>query len=99
MNQPGPPYREIVEEHTFSAELKALGHDARRLDEFIDGAKWVLSRECAAGTRIGSSVVWFYSIAVSKAVDPVVLFYTFDKDHVFFLSIRKTTYPPKETGE
>jgi hypothetical protein len=88
--------REIVEEAQFATELKAIEKNARKADEFIDGAKWVLCREPRAGIRIGKTHVFFMPIADSPVVDPVVLFYTYDADHVYLLSIKKTTYPPKE---
>jgi hypothetical protein len=99
MNEPPQKHREIVEEHRFVEELRAIVKHARRSDEFIDGVKWVLCREPRAGTRIGKTHVFFLPIADSSVVDPVILFYTYDKDHVYFLSIRKTIYPPKEPGE
>jgi hypothetical protein len=90
-------HREIVEEERFKEELAKLIGDARRADEFIDGAKWVLSRRPTAGTPIGTGVVHFLSIAESSVADPIVLFYAFDDNYVHFLSIRKTQYPPRET--
>jgi len=96
MNQQPLKYREIVEEHRFAEELQAIEKDARKADEFVDGAKWVLSREPRTGTRIGKTHVWFLPIAESQLVDPVVLYYTFDDDAVYFLSIRITKYPPQD---
>jgi len=98
MDQP-PPYREILEEAQFASELRAIEKSARRADEFVEGAKWVLSRDPKAGIRMGKGHVWFYPVATSNSLDSVVLYYTFDKDRVYFLSIRKTDYPPKELGE
>jgi hypothetical protein len=95
--------RVIVEEHRFASELAALLLNARRADEFIDGAKWVLSRDPFKGKRISTSNVWFLPIAEIPESDenppgilPVVLYYTFDDDYVNFLSIQETVYPPKE---
>jgi hypothetical protein len=34
--------REIVEEHRFAIELSQIIRHAKRADEFIDGAKWLL---------------------------------------------------------
>ena len=95
--------REIVEEPRFASELAALLPDARRADEFIDGAKWVLIRDPFKGKRISISKVWFLPIAEIPETDedppgilPVILYYTFDDDYVNFLSIQETVYPPKE---
>jgi hypothetical protein len=95
--------REIVEEHRFVVELAALLPNARRADEFINGAKWVLGRDPFKGKRIGTSSVWFLPMEEIPKTDesppgilPVVLYYTFDDDYVNFLSIQETVYPPKE---
>ena len=95
--QPERKYREIVEEHGFAEELGKLIGNARRADEFVEGAKWVLSRYPEAGTPIGTKgLVYFLPIGDSTVADSVVLYYTFDEGRVYFLSIRKTQYPPKE---
>ncbi len=74
----------------------------RRGNAFIDGAKWVLSRDPFKGKRIGNSHVWFLATEeISRTEEgvpgilPLVLYYTFDDDHVNFLSIHETVYPPK----
>jgi hypothetical protein len=79
--------REIVEEHRFADELAALIRRARRADEFIDGAKWVLSRDPTKGKRIGSSHVWFLATEEIPQTEegvpgilPIILYYTFDDD-------------------
>jgi hypothetical protein len=95
--------REIVEEHRFRDELAVLLPDARRADEFIDGAKWVLSRDPSKGRRISKSKVWFLPMAAIPSTEgaqpgilPIILYYTFDDDYVNFLSIQETIYPPRE---
>ena len=97
MTKPQHEHREIVEEHCFIEELGKLIANARRADEFIDGAKWVLSRYPKAGTLIGKGPVYFLPMGESTVADPVVLYYAFDGERVYFLSIRKTKYPPQET--
>jgi hypothetical protein len=87
--------REIIEEHRFAFELQALVPRAQRADEFIDGAKWVLSRDPYTGRRIGSSHVWFLPMKLEDHL-PIILYYTFDDDYVNFLSIQETIYPPKD---
>lgn len=90
-------HREIVEEHRFTEELAKLIGNARRADEFVDGAVWVLSRDPKSGTPIGKGPVHFLPVGGSAIIDPVVLYYTFDDERVYFLSIRKTVFPPKDT--
>lgn len=87
--------REIIEEHRFSDELQKIIAVAQRADEFIDGAKWLLSRNPEVGKRIGASHVWFLAMEEIPGVLPVVLYYTFDDNFVNFLSIQETVYPPK----
>jgi hypothetical protein len=79
---------EIVEDHRFSDELGQLRPDPIRRDEFVDGAKWVLSRDPMAGTKIGNKV-WFLPTAHGNAV----IYYTFDENHVYLQSIQITAEP------
>ena len=88
--------REIIEEHRFSLELQALVPNAKRADDFIEGAIWALSRNPSKGRRIGSSHVWFLPMEDVPGLLPVVLYYTFDDDFVNFLSIQETVYPPQD---
>lgn len=87
-----PPHKllEIVENAQFVDELQELEPDAVRADEFVEGAKFVLSRNPRAGTMV-SEHVWF----LPMWPEPAVIFYTFDEDHVYLLSIEKT----KPAGE
>jgi hypothetical protein len=88
--------RTIIEEHRFALELAALIPKAKRADEFIDGAKWVLCRDPFRGRRIGNSHVWFLAMEELPEHLPIVLYYTFDNDNVNLLSIVETIYPPKD---
>jgi len=88
--------RQIIEEHRFTKELEQLIGEAQRADEFVDGSKWLLSRSPKSGTRISKSHVWFLPIKEIPGILPVVIYYTFDEDHVNLLSIQETIYPPKE---
>jgi len=82
--------REIVETDEFADELAALISDARRADEFIDAAKWLLCRFPMQGTLLTHNpAVWFLPVNASRTVTPVVLYYTFTTKQVFFLSIRR----------
>lgn len=88
--------REIVEDTRFTNELKTLIPDARRAEEFIDGAKWVLSRDPSSGKRISTSKIWFLSLEEIPGILPVILYYTFDDNYVNLLSIQETIYSPNE---
>lgn len=61
----------------------------RRADEFMEGAETILSRDPEAGCPLEGSQVWFIC---GHTVD-AALYYTFDADHVYFLSIEKTKLP------
>jgi hypothetical protein len=88
--------RQIIEEHRFALELQALIPNAKRADEFVDGAKWVLSRDPSSGRRIGSSHVWYLPMEEIPEHLPIVLYYTFDDERVNLLSIQETIYPPRD---
>jgi hypothetical protein len=75
--------REIVESAQFSDELRELEPDAVRADELFEGAVWVLSRNPEYGTKTGPNV-WFLPMLGSD----LVIRYTFDENHVYFLSIQ-----------
>jgi hypothetical protein len=87
MLPPSHKLREIIEESQFTVELQEIEPDAIRADEFVDGAKWVLSRNPEYGTKIGQ-LVWFIPMLRSLSEPSMVLYYTFDADRVFLLSIQ-----------
>lgn len=72
----------------FQDELNDIESDARRADEFIRGAEWDLCRDPTSGTRMpGESKVWFLPQAETPTSEAVNLYYTFDDECVYFLSI------------
>lgn len=75
----------IVEEHYFRLQLRKIKRDAKRAEEFLEGAKWILSRAPDAGMKVADDV-WFLPNDVPGDV-PVNLYYTFDEDHVYLLRI------------
>lgn len=81
--------RGIVEEARFVEDLAAIEPDAIRADEFIDGAKWVLAREATRGTCVGpNSCVWFLPMNDVPDAPSLILYYTFNQQSVYFLSIQ-----------
>lgn len=84
------PLRTVWFNLEFEADLKRLvGPDARRADEFVDGAVEVLCREPLAGTQLDQgSVIWFLPIADFSGLPRVWLYYTFDDNNVIFLRLR-----------
>jgi hypothetical protein len=82
--------RTIVRDERFELEMEYIEPIVRRADEFMEGAETILSRDPEAGCRLApDSNVWF---VCGHTVD-AALYYTFDEDHVYFLSIEKTKLP------
>ena len=80
-------YREIVEDPLFEQDLSKLEFDAIRADEFTEGAKFILSRNPEYGTRIAKNV-WFLPMWRPGEGKSVNLYYTFDRDRVYFLALQ-----------
>jgi hypothetical protein len=78
--------REIIEEAQFRDELSEFENDPARADEFIEGAKMLLSRAPDMGTKIGRRV-WYLPMR-GFTQNPLILYYTFDENRVFFLSLQ-----------
>jgi hypothetical protein len=81
--------RTVVFDERFERDLAAIERNVRRADEFVEGAVTILSREPESGCLLEGSQVWFIC---GHTVD-AALYYTFDDDHVYFLSIEKTKLP------
>jgi len=81
--------RTIVKDERFEYEMAKLEPNVRRADEFVEGAETILSRNPEAGCPLAGSQVWFIC---GHMVD-AALYYTFDADNVYFLSIEKAKLP------
>ena len=83
--------RTIVRTHRFELELNhLLQSNVRAVDEFIEATEWALSRRAEIGTPVGrtnGTEVWFLPIVTVARVDQLMVYYTFDADHVYLLSI------------
>lgn len=74
-------------EHRFEEELKQIEPNSKRADDLISGIDWVLARNPEEGNNINGSVVWQI---VSRDIPKrrhLVIFYTFNDENVFFLSV------------
>ncbi len=81
--------RNIVEEALFAKQLAEIEPNVVRADEFIDGAKHVLSREAKMGTQVGpNSCIWFLPMKDVPEGPPLILYYTFDDQKVYSLSVQ-----------
>jgi hypothetical protein len=81
--------RTVIYDERFEYELSLIEPHVRRADEFVEGAAVILSREPEFGCRLEESQVWFIN---GHTVD-AALYYTFDEDNVYFLSIQKAKLP------
>jgi hypothetical protein len=84
-----PKIRTVIYDERFEYELAYIENHVKRADAFVDGAVTILSRNPEAGCRLDTSNVWF---VCGHTVD-AALYYTFDEDHVYFLSIERTKLP------
>ena len=85
----GKHIREVVREHRFEKEMALIHPNAKRADEFLEGAERILSRMPEAGYPVDGSNIWFID---GHTVD-LALYYTFDTNRVYFLSIKKIPPP------
>jgi hypothetical protein len=81
-------FREIVRNPRFEQDLSTLEFDAVRADEFTEGAEFVLSRNPEYGTLVGKHV-WFLPMWQPNKGKRVNLYYTFDRDSVYFLALQQ----------
>ena len=63
--------------------------NVRRADEFLEGAETVLSRQPDSGYQLNNSKVWF----IPGHTVALALYYTFDENNVYLLSIEKMLPP------
>ena len=84
--------RTVREEPLFLEQLAKIEPDVQRADEFLEGVVWLLSREPGYGTQIqtGSSV-WAVPAVFSPAMNQLTVYYTFDNNQVYLLSIVNMT--------
>ncbi len=88
-------YRTIVKNPLFEQDLTKLEMDAVRADEFTEGAEFVLSRNPEYGTEIAKNV-WFLPMWQPAQGKRVNLYYTFDRNCVYFLSLQRAVGEAEE---
>ena len=81
--------RTVVYDPRFEEELARIYPHVQRADEFVNGAENILARNPECGCPLGDSQVWFIC---GHTVDAAI-YYTFDADNVYFLSIEKSRLP------
>jgi len=83
--------RQIIEEHRFAGQLQDLIINSKRADDFVDGAKNILSLNPSQGkqTRPGG-LIWFIPAEEGvPGLEDIAIYYAFDETRVWLLSIQK----------
>ncbi len=83
-----PVFRDIVRTDRFERELKKIEDDPLRADEFTEAVEWTLARNPASGTQISEDPpIWFIPMVDLPLGSSVAIYYTFDNNKVWLLSI------------
>lgn len=78
-------------DHRFEAQLQSFQPDFWRHDEFMQGVEWVLCRDPMRGFQTAeSSSVWVFPAQGNNGVPDCAIYYAFNMNYVFFLSIVAT---------
>lgn len=89
-----PRYRTVVHNPRFTEELDVLKPDTKRSEEFVLGVELVLCKDPTVGTCIGGDLnVWCLSTKNVVSLDPLIVYYAFDHNQVWLLSIQRTVGP------
>jgi hypothetical protein len=77
--------RQVIRERSFEHQLRALIEDARKADDFVEGAEFILARDPKIGSPMDDGI-WFLPMApIGRA--QVALYYMFDDSTVTLLAI------------
>lgn len=86
-----PEYiRQVVRERRFEEELRELIAEAISADQFVEAAEFLISRDPLIGSQTEDPRVWAIPMALVEGAQ-VVLYYTFDNNTVWLLSITRTS--------
>jgi hypothetical protein len=83
--------RTIVKTPQFEAQLDDLiKGGTRSADEFIEATEWALARRAELGTLTTTDdpPIWFLPIVDVGRVSRLIVYYTFDANCVYLLSIQ-----------
>jgi hypothetical protein len=79
--------RDVIHQETFVEQLHQIENNHHRADEFIRGVEWQLSKDPTSGDRI-TNLVWAITFNNPPNSESLVLYYTFNENNIWFLSIR-----------
>lgn len=83
-----PVFRDVVRTERFERELQDLEKDPLRADEFTEAVEWTLARDPTSGTQIKvDPPIWFIPLVDLPFGSSVAIYYTFDDNKVWLLSI------------
>ena len=82
----GEQFREVVREHRFERDLRALVRQAIPADRFVEAAEYLLARDPLIGSPTDDVNVWFLPMA-PIAGQQIALYYAFDDSTVWLLAI------------
>jgi hypothetical protein len=85
--------RTVLWEHKFEAELRKIEPDAKRGDALVSGAEWVLAKAPTKGTHMPRTHVWTFFLRDIPKGRSLTIYYTFDADQVYFMSVTTDTFP------
>ena len=80
--------RQVIREHRFERELRALIQGAIPADQFVEAAEYLLARDPLVGTPTDDLLVWAMPMAPIKG-EQIVLYYAFNNSTVWLLSIAR----------
>jgi hypothetical protein len=81
--------RQVVREHRFERELRALIRDAIPADRFVEAAEFLLARDPLIGSPIDDEQLVYFLPMPPIEGEQVSLYYTFDESTVWLLSIAR----------
>lgn len=85
-----PKYRTVVAEALFTEQLEKLFGDAREARDFMEGPEALLSFDPFYGAHtFKGSAVWFLGTDETPGWPALNIYYTFDDDDVWLLTIEK----------
>lgn len=85
-------FRTVIRNTRFNEELQAIKSEVKRADEFIRGIEWQLSRKPESGTKVGPEYhVWTFPVLDALDLPELVVYYTFNDDNVWLLSIKRAS--------
>ena len=79
--------RQIIREHRFERELRALINEAIPADQFVEAAEFLLARDPLIGSPLDEGRLVYFLPMAPVANQQVSLYYTFDESTVWLLSV------------